>query len=141
MDFGGSLGYFQVHSWISFFFWLHWVFVAGLRLSVVAVSGGCSFLQCVVVSLRWLLLFQSMGSGHASSVNAACRLSFPEAYGILVLCPGIEPVSPAFQCGFLTTGPPGKSWVSILPEKFLLIIWSEHIVYSGEVLLVLMNSF
>ena len=32
-----------MHSWISFsFFWLHWVFVAGLRLSLVAVSGGHS---------------------------------------------------------------------------------------------------
>ena len=123
------------------FFRLHWVFVAGLRLSVVAVSGGRSFLQCAGVSLQWLLLFQSTGSGHAGSVNAALRLSFPEACGILVPCPGIEPVSPAFQGGFLTTGPPGKSWVSLLPEKFLLIIWSEHMVYSGEVLFVLMNSF
>ena len=28
---------------------------------------------------------------------------------ILVPCPGIEPASPAFQGGFLTTGAPGKS--------------------------------
>ena len=123
------------------FFWLHWVFVAGLRLSLVVMSGGHSFLQCAGVSLWWLLLFQSIGSRHAVSVIAACRLSFPKACGILVPCPGIEPVSPALQGRFLTTGPPGKSWVSLLPEKFLLIIWSEHIVYSGEVLFVLMTSF
>ena len=81
-----------------------------------------------------------MGSRHAGSVIAARRLSFPETCGILVPCRGIEPVIPAFQGRFLSTGPPGKSWVSLLPEKFLLIIWSEHIVYSGEVLFVL-NSF
>ena len=41
---------------------------------------------------------------------------FTEAYelvvatwGILVPHPGIEPVSPALQGGFSTTGPPGKS--------------------------------
>ena len=35
------------------------------------------------------------------------------AYGILVLWPGTEPVSPAFEGRFLTTGPPRK------PPKFL----------------------
>ena len=28
------------------FFWLHWVFVAAHRLSLVVMSGGHSFLQC-----------------------------------------------------------------------------------------------
>ena len=32
-----------------------------------------------------------------------------KACGVLVPWPGIEPVSPALQGGFLTTGPPGKS--------------------------------
>ena len=43
----------------------------------------------------------------------ACGLSCPAACGILVPRPGIEPVSPALEGGFLTTGPPGKSHVSI----------------------------
>ena len=43
-------------------FWLHWVFVAACRLSLVAASGGYSSLRCVAFSLRWLLLLQSMGS-------------------------------------------------------------------------------
>ena len=33
----------------------------------------------------------------------------PKACGILIPQPGIEPVSPALEGGFLTTGPPGKS--------------------------------
>ena len=39
---------------------------------------------------------------------AACRLSCPVAYGILVPRPGIEPMSPALEGGFLTTQLPGN---------------------------------
>ena len=39
--------------------------------------------------------------------SRACGLSCPMACGILVPQPGIEPVSPALEGGFLTTGPPG----------------------------------
>lgn len=35
--------------------------------------------------------------------------SVPVASGILVPGPGIEPVSPALEGGFLSTGIPGKS--------------------------------
>ena len=41
---------------ISVYFWLHWVFIAMRRLSLVAVSRGYSSLQCMGFSL------QSMGS-------------------------------------------------------------------------------
>ena len=34
----------------------------------------------------------------------------PTACGISIPQPGIEPVSPALEGGFLTTGQPGKSW-------------------------------
>ena len=34
---------------------------------------------------------------------------YPEACGILVLCPGIEPALPALEGRVLTTGPLGKS--------------------------------
>ena len=40
------------------------------------------------------------------SVVAACGLSCPAAYGILVPQPGIEPASSALEGRFLTTGPP-----------------------------------
>ena len=43
------------------------------------------------------------------SVVVAHGLSCPAARGILVPQPGIEQASPAWQDGFLTTGPPGKS--------------------------------
>ena len=46
---------------------------------------------------------------HMGSVVAARGLSCPMACGILVPRPGIEPMSPALEGGFLTTGPPGKS--------------------------------
>ena len=44
------------------YFWLRWVFVAARGLSLVAVSGGYSSLQCTGFSLWWLLLLRSMGS-------------------------------------------------------------------------------
>ena len=46
-------------------FWLLWVFVAAPGLSLVAVSGGYSLLQCAGSSLPWLLLLRSTGSRHA----------------------------------------------------------------------------
>ena len=47
-----------------YLFWLHWVFVAVRRLSLVEVSGGYSLLRCAGFSLRRLLLLQSTGSRH-----------------------------------------------------------------------------
>ena len=51
-------------SFINLFtyIWLHWVSVAVRGLSLVAASGGYSWLQCAGFSLRWLLLLQSTGS-------------------------------------------------------------------------------
>jgi len=52
---------FVSYNFVSFknclfvYFWLCWVFVAVLRLSLVAESGGCSSLQCLGFSLQWLL--------------------------------------------------------------------------------------
>ena len=42
-------------------------------------------------------------------VVAACRLSCPHGMWGIVPTPGIEPMSPALESGFLTTGLPGKS--------------------------------
>ena len=46
---------------------------------------------------------------HKLSLVAMSGLSFPVACGILVPQSGTEPVSPALEGRFLTTGPPGKS--------------------------------
>ena len=59
--------FFLINLFILFIhFWLRWVFVAarGCRLSLVAASGGYSWLQCMGFSLRWFLLLRSMGSRH-----------------------------------------------------------------------------
>ena len=45
-----------------FIFWLHWVFTAARRLSLVAASGSYSSLLCTGCSWQWLLLLQSTGS-------------------------------------------------------------------------------
>ena len=74
--------------------------------SLVAVVGGCSSLQGMGFSLRWLLLLRGAGSG-------ACGLSNWGKWAKLLLGmwdlpgPGTEPVSPASAGGFLTTEPPG----------------------------------
>ena len=60
---------------IFFYFWLHWVFVAAHRLSLVVASGGYSLLQCVGFSLQWLLLLGSRALGAWASVVAARALS------------------------------------------------------------------
>ena len=52
----------------------------------------------------WALSLRS-----TSSVVMARGLSYPAACGIPVPRPEIEPVSPALEGGFITTGPPGKS--------------------------------
>ena len=57
--------FFKLYSINLFIYlWLHWVFVAVHRLSLVVVNGGYSSLQCVGFSLRWLLLLWSTGSRH-----------------------------------------------------------------------------
>ena len=50
------------YCFFIFIFWLHWVFIAVCRLSLVAASGGYSLLLCVGFSFWWLLLLQSTGS-------------------------------------------------------------------------------
>ena len=43
------------------YFWLHSVFTAMCRVSLVAASGGYSSLWCVGFSLRWLLFAEEHG--------------------------------------------------------------------------------
>ena len=73
----------------------------------------------VFCSRVWDLLFWCtgfylvvvQGLENAGSVAVVCGLSCPWAYGSLVPQPGIQPMSPALEDGFLTTGPPGKSHI------------------------------
>ena len=57
------------------YFWLHWVFVAVRGLSLVAVSGGYSSLQCMGFSLRCFPCCGAWGLGTWASVVVARRLS------------------------------------------------------------------
>ena len=52
---------------------------------------------------------QGLSLQHMDSLVLACGLTGSMACGILVPRPGIEPVSPALQGGFLAAAPPGKS--------------------------------
>ena len=146
----------SVH-FIFFYFWLRWVFVVACRLSLVAVSVGYSSLWCAGFSLWWLLLLLSRALGAWVSVVAARGLSScstqaqqlwltgsraqaqqlwhtdlvaPQHVGDLPR-PGIEPLSPALEDGFLTTVPPGKSpcILKYLPEKKK--IWEKNKKFSG----------
>ena len=53
---------------------------------------------------------------------AAHGLTHPVACGILVLQPGIKPVSPALEGGFLTMGPPGKSLCHVFWNSVIMCI-------------------
>ena len=63
--------------YLFIYLWLHWVFVAALRLSLVVTSSDYSLLQCTGFSLWWLLLLRSTGSrcvGFSSCVTWAQQL-------------------------------------------------------------------
>ena len=53
----------------------------------------------------WDLLLQHRGVSLVESHGLSC----PTACGILAPQPGIKPMTPALEGGFLMTGPPGKS--------------------------------
>ena len=82
----------HVIKFFFFFFWLCWVFVPLRRLSLVALSGNYSSLQCKGFLLQWLLLVQSMGSrctgfgrcSNAGSVVVARGLMCSTARGIFL---------------------------------------------------------
>ena len=80
----------------------------GSFLSPVVARG--SFLS-PVVACGLLSSCGSWAPEHVGSVVVAHGLSCPTACEILVPQLGIKLASPAFQDGFYTTGPPGKSQV------------------------------
>ena len=68
------------------------------------------------------------GLWGTGSVVVEHRLSCPEACGILVPRPGIEPVSPALAGKFLTTGPPGKFSNKVLNTQPSIVNYRHNIV-------------
>ena len=66
--------YYKKFYFILFiYFWLCWVFAAARGLSLVAVNGGYSSLQCEGFSSQWLFLLWSMGSRHAGFSSCGTR--------------------------------------------------------------------
>ena len=64
----------EINLFILFiYFWLHWVFAAARRLSLVAASGGYSLMRFAGFSLRWLLLLWSTGSRCVSFSRCGMR--------------------------------------------------------------------
>ena len=62
LDFCSGGGFFKII--LLFYFWLCWVFAAaGLFLGLCEDSKGCSLVVVHGLSLQWLLLLGSMGSG------------------------------------------------------------------------------
>ena len=59
--------------------------------------------------------------GTGASVVVAHGLCCCRAYGILVPRPGIEPMSPALEGGFLTTGLPWKPMIHIFLKSLFLM--------------------
>ena len=69
-----SLFCFLNFLFISFYFWLCWVFIAVRGLSLVVVSGGYSLLLCTGFLLQWFLFSGSTGSRHTGPVVMARKL-------------------------------------------------------------------
>ena len=93
-------------------------------LAVLGLSCSMWVLHCGVwdLSLQYkdtLVLTCRLES--AGLVGEAHGLICSEARGILVPWPGIEPMFPAFQGGFLTSGPPEKSLGSVLKDDRMFL--------------------
>ena len=83
--------------------------------ALIAVSIFKMLIYLIYLAASSLSCFmQYLSLWHSASLVTVHGLNCSEPHGILVPGPGIEPMSPALQGGFLTTGPPGRSL-----EKFL----------------------
>ena len=67
------------------------------------------FLKIFIYLTAWDLNCSTWNLCCGTKGSRVHGLGFSVAYGILVPQPGVEPVSPALEGGFLTTGPQGKS--------------------------------
>ena len=91
-----------------FFFWLPWVFVFGSWLSLVAARRVYSSFWHTGFPLLWLLLLQSTGCRCTSFSSCGMGLVAPwhVEFSLIEDWTGV----PCIGNGFLSTGPPGKSF-------------------------------
>ena len=87
-----SSSYIHLKFFKVYLCWLHWIFIAACRLSLVVASRGCSPVVLCGFSLQWLLLLWSTGCRHTgfsswqhvSWVVVVPELSCSLACGILL---------------------------------------------------------
>ena len=91
-------------------------------LSLVAASRGYSLVAVSTLLIAVVSLVAEHGLlGKWASVVAAHGLCCCRAHGIFVPRPGIEPMSPALACEFLTTGLPWKPMIHIFLKSLFLM--------------------
>ena len=83
--------------------------MAALGLSCGTRGLRCGAWASLVAVLGLLSSCGTQALEREGPVVVVHGLSCPVACGILVPRPGIEPLSPSLEGGFLTSGPPGKS--------------------------------
>ena len=108
-----SFFFFLNFIYLFIYFWLCWVFVSVRGLSLVAASGGHSF-----ITVRGpLAIAASLVAEHRLQTrrlsNCGSRASLLRGTWDLPR-PGLKPVSPALAGRFSTTAPPGKPWSLLL---------------------------
>ena len=101
-------------------------------LSQVAGSGGSSSLRCTGFSSQWLLSAASTDSRVRGLQDCGPWTSLPRGVWDL-LRPGAEPLSSALAGEFLTTGPPGKSTLTLLTLGFVSNTGSRSFPRGDEV--------
>ena len=106
----------------SFLIWILFVSFFLKHFVYLTVLGHRCVTGIFVVSCRDLLW------SCVSSVVVVHRPSCPTACGILVPWLGISHVSPASQGGFLSTGPPWKSWVPFISLPCLIAL-ANHVSF------------
>ena len=82
---------------------------------------GCGLLSCCNL---WVL-------GHEGPVVVAHGLRVPMACGTFVPQSGMEPMSPALEGRFLTTGAPGRSLKDVY-NSLIFQLFQMVLVQSGE---------
>ena len=97
------------------YFWLWWVSVAALRLSLVAASGGYS----LAVVPGSLTAVAPLVVEHGLEGTVAHGLSCPDARGIF---------PDQGSNSFVTSGPPRKSLVLLLNTKFPTTLLSRGLM-------------
>ena len=105
MVLGLTVMYLYFFFLILFIYWLHCVFAAAHRLSLVAVGRGYSLVVC-----EFLTVVASLDVEHRLSSCAwakfPCTWNLPRS--------SLNPMSPVLAGGFCTTGQPGKPNISVL---------------------------